>query len=842
MRNTKEIVIIILMLLITIGISIAQDNSTIDDLDNFTMDDFVDEEIISIDLDKYEYLVGDEFAGVIKIKLNKTINPETELTFKVFGNQKILTLAQLLENASINFSMLTGLLDKSYPDVAKVLTFASEGSQKIGVVLPGYSQVQSVTMGISGPANNDIYFPKLDIGDDGVIDWYYLGDLLGFVDESTMPVGLNDNQPGSKVYINDNQTLLCQKIDLPFGRHFQVMANYKKTGSLGNMTAVILAPFSGDFRFLQGGEDRCDMIEGSSFGYKECFEPIELSYAAKGEHLVCIFNSEGYSGNEYEVKSDNSDVTTTAYKCVSEFEGDYACEKITNNDFYIKVKGAEYSQYLDKPAEFSNFELGPDATLMAFRKYVGSDDSDIPYLNFNGVCNEPNCLIPINVYVNGSGTIVFSNLNIDYEFEVPQSENTFYSVVDAEPLIKSIKGNSLENDYELVIPLSAFGLLVPSPPITSVEYLEGFINVYYGEEVAKEKITAYVNAIPLGESESLINETRFNIDKMLTGDSQVQLLLTLLDMKSDLTNAQQQLITLENELKTSGTSVAGSVQSLRASLPKEIKFVNEIKDVQFLEPNDITSEVIGYADVNKVYGLQEKVNVQYTITSYSIVDYNDMNLNYKLVNKAVTAKSDLDKIEVVEVIPKEVTYSLTSIKFEQTPMIVKEDPIVKWFVASLKKGVKKDFNYVIETDASVTDNLKTIIILEIPDVVIPKSECGDLICESDEDEISCPVDCKVEEKSSFGFYIIVLIVILLLVGLGFVGVKMGWISFAKSPFKDEKEMNTVISFVKKIKDTGKSDEEVKKMLLGKSWKVEQVDYAIKQSNKVGVEKKQNEKV
>ncbi len=104
-----------------------------------------------------------------------------------------------------------------------------------------------------------------------------------------------------------------------------------------------------------------------------------------------------------------------------------------------------------------------------------------------------------------------------------------------------------------------------------------------------------------------------------------------------------------------------------------------------------------------------------------------------------------------------------------------------------------------------------------------KNVCGDGYCDFDEDEVNCKEDCA--EKSSFGWVIFLIIVLLAVTGsiIGYYLKKKKNVS--KKIFANQKDLNALIDFIKKAKARKMSDAQIKNLLLQHKWKKEQVELA-----------------
>lgn len=830
--------IMLAVLALAISYSVAQ-STGLAVASNVTSVDVAATSPVAVMLAADKYVQGAEFKGSVKFHFDRPIGTSTRINVKVLGKSKEFMIEQLLQNASKNYTLAAGVLNGTDPAPVKVLSFGGENAQAVGVILPRYADVRSVAMNISGPPGNQVIFPRLDIGDDGTIDWYYLGDLAGFSESPTKPNGLDDSVPGNVVYINDNTSLLCQKIDLPFARHFKIEANYRKVGSLGDVWATILSPFTeGNFDYVMGGAEKCDLAEDAAAGFKECAQPIVLDYAAKGSNLVCIINKGGYDdiakSPEYEIRSNGAAPSTTAFRCMDGVE-EISCNPVTQSNFYIRVKGGKYSMFLDRMSDFSVFSLSPNAVLVAFRKYVGSQEGfdEIPEYNFgNSICQDEKCLVPIKVIVNGSGYVTLENLKVSYIFEaIPSLETNFYSVMENPPMIDKIGAADLSaKPYELEIPLSAFGMPVPLLPIRTLQsakmQMEVAVNGNFSEAGIGE-FTVYSAAIPDDPSKQMIAEAKESLASLSSSaDPDMLSMLEISGMKAAMASAQQQLAGLESEYSASGDSpeLQDKINALRQGLPRGVTLLNGASEVQAVSPEDITSDIVSPDKAEDTYNFQGKASVRSTVKSYAIEDFSGAKSAKSVIVKEITAKGQLSRINVFEVIPKGIANSLGDIKFQQTATPVKDDPIAKWFIGSLGVGARQTYRYVVAGDVASADSVKTIIVQSEPEVreeevEEPAYECGNDVCEEGEDESVCPDDCKKGMSVTMIALIAVGVLALLLAAMRFLKRK-------KSPFARLEDLNAMADFIRKMRTSGKKDDEIAKMLLAKGWKQEHVKFAI----------------
>ncbi|MBS3167924.1 PKD domain-containing protein [Candidatus Woesearchaeota archaeon] len=136
----------------------------------------------------------------------------------------------------------------------------------------------------------------------------------------------------------------------------------------------------------------------------------------------------------------------------------------------------------------------------------------------------------------------------------------------------------------------------------------------------------------------------------------------------------------------------------------------------------------------------------------------------------------------------------------------------------------------VEVDKSTTKNGEVEIL----------SECGNNFCEEDEDELSCPKDCK--KGNTFLFILIgvavIVIGIIIYFGLffkgGFLNKKFGKVvssvsgSFGGGLFKTERDHQSLKMFVQNSLNKGLNEGKIKIALKSKGWRDNQIDSVIRE--------------
>lgn len=126
-------------------------------------------------------------------------------------------------------------------------------------------------------------------------------------------------------------------------------------------------------------------------------------------------------------------------------------------------------------------------------------------------------------------------------------------------------------------------------------------------------------------------------------------------------------------------------------------------------------------------------------------------------------------------------------------------------------------------------DLESVQVEDVPEASVEVdyvSDCGDNICDLDEDSISCPEDCG---EGSNGLLIAILIILIIGVLVVFFGYffKGGLLNKGKAAtFKSEKDHNTLRTFVRNAMNKNLSEEKIKLALKTKGWKDNQINSVI----------------
>ncbi|MFH1065926.1 MAG: hypothetical protein V1734_05470 [Nanoarchaeota archaeon] len=790
---------------------------------------------MEIELSKSSFAVNETITGVLRIPLNENLDAEQEIELRIQIPMKRVsqtkTLASALTNASFNFTQSEPLKEVSNPAATKTLSFSNNGEQSIAIQAGGYSEVQSIDMDMSGPDSNTLDNVRIDVGNDGIIDWYYLGTKNGWASEFTKPEGISETSAPS-ILIWDNNSMYCQVMNLPFAKDFQISAQYQKKNSAGNITAALIDIDGFDeppINMIATNMFECDLPENTDMAWGSC-EISGIEYGFHDKYLFCVYSTNGTGTELYDLKA-TAPPSTTAHKCYRAGDKAGECEELTSKNPQIKIKQATYTKTFKGNIEFTAWDYSPDAVKKAI------EDSTNEYAP-PGICGDFYCTIELKFIANKSGTISLSNLNFEYISEDTLSRVTeFYDIESSSAYIGSItKGASsidLPANATIEIPLEAFGLKVPQTVVSGTNV--GIIEVRFAGKSVNATIAIGGEGIAANPSTApgMIEETRAALTALnaLTGDA--RLALKILHIDEDITAAISELGNLSARASADTPALRAEITSFREKLPKEVILGSSIKDFQLIEPNDITTDIAPAANKESTYYFQEKAQIKASVTTVSIKNFAGATAKYALVKKEITAKSAIAKFDIYEVIEKSVADSTSDIFFETTPSaIVKSDPIVKWFVSSgLATGAKTEQRYMVKSEFDVPmDRVKTIL---VPSEEIgepsaePDSVCGDGICtDYYEDATICPEDCT--SKTPWGIIISIIIMALLLgLYLGFYKGKYSlWnLTKKKKPFTSKSDLESVKSFIRTSRGKGLDDSVTKSRLHEKGWSEEQIKFA-----------------
>lgn len=119
--------------------------------------------------------------------------------------------------------------------------------------------------------------------------------------------------------------------------------------------------------------------------------------------------------------------------------------------------------------------------------------------------------------------------------------------------------------------------------------------------------------------------------------------------------------------------------------------------------------------------LQTQVRVTARMLSAELQSQKD-DKKVTLIEKEVNSNSELDRVSVVEIIPKDLLRTASEARFSNNPIILKEDPIVQWDASSL---TSQKFSYRIEEQKNTNLlSLTATVVLKRP--IIPSKDLNEV--------------------------------------------------------------------------------------------------------------------
>ncbi len=803
--------------LIFIGISYAQE---------------IRDPSIDFNLTKLIYVSNESITGMINLSFNGNIDPGINLTASLNNINYNKMLRDYLVQSNLSFTEVQSRIAASSPGTSKILNFNGPSSNIVGFKLPAHATVSRVDMLITGDASvgltNNV---SLDLGNDGTTDWKYVGSFRGFSGTYSQSSSADLTVQNSFTNLNDNQTYLCESIDLPLSRDFKIFSNYKYngTGTSGDLNAGI---FSLEGTALSGGANTCDLPEPTNeANWYSCNFSYSIPFG--GTQLACIYSN--VSGASYKIGIDPTN-TQTAYRCTGSGSS-ISCNQFAFGDYFIRVQAGNYDTGINGSARLSG------SSTQSNNQPLANAITDV--LSDCSADSDGYCIIPLKFSSGSSGRLILQDLIVTYE---GIDYNQLHDLAITPRYISAVRGNNLTN-YTLYIPLSVFNIKAPTPSGDSAIYS---LRLSAGSSSRSRDLKVYKNAaVQEGERSSQltsdlqnnVNEEIDDLNKVISNKSSLinnlgvgyffdVSLAQLLDIKNQLNSLNAANITF-TEKQTKVSEIESKFNALKPTIPTDVLLVNTLKDTFIAEPNDLDQYVSSDSKKDALL-FQDKLAVSFEANSFT-VQTKTANYDKTSIKRKITAKEAIDNAFVYEEIPKSIANDVNSINFSDINyIIVNADPIVKWPIR-LSPGETKIYSYVV--NGNVMNNVNSIKTLVLQDNILiaakekpqekEKYVCGDNICTTPlEDETTCPQDCLKASKIPWLYIIIGGIIIL--VGIFYFNFYRGRGNIrelTKMPFAAKQDLFNVVSYIKSEVSKGTKKEEVSRKLISKGWTSEQVLYA-----------------
>lgn len=747
----------------------------------------VTESPVSIELDSSKFAKDTDITGTLTLSLSENIDPTERISINFDGDEYTYTLEEILDKANYSIEYDSAEFNATNEATEKTLSFTTAGTQFLGLKIPRYAEVSDMSFSLATTGSPTAV--SMDFGNEGTIDWHYLGSFLGYNTTKITSKDFDDTEEG--IGFVEGEIYYCEILNLPRTKHLTIEAEYTKLGSEGDLQAVALSVPTGNPGIgWSGGSDTCDLPESGPTN--SC--AIEFDYTIEGEYLVCLFNQGSYTegASLYEIPLDNSQETDTAYTCP--LAENSVCEETSFNNFFISAQAGKYNNTLTGDISIEDWETFTGSILTGIKYYVGSE----PY---NGVCKTTSCSIPINVTSEGAGDLTFSDLSLIYEYNsITQGSSTLYDMDVPQEDIIAIEDQVLEEGASIELDLELFTLKKNTIGDYTLEIT--FLNGTTTTALSIKEASEILDATTLIQTAT---EKFSDFTEETTEEYQV---LSMLDEIQKIKQTQADLGEYKNQIGfTDESLLVGEIEATLANLPWEIHTAQTKSETQSLKISDIDES---FGDQEEILAMQDAITVKTTLKTITLTNYNGEEFSYILIKKDFTAKEDLEAVALFEYSP----ISFDELLYTESPDSSLEGKA--GYILDLKEGETKEFYYLTTEAVSLSDFQSIIVFTEEEEI----TSCGDFVCDRTEDSDTCPEDCTEEEGLSPLYIILPGVLIIVLASLFF---------FRKRFFKAKETTSNdpLVNFFKKGLAKGIKKEQLIDTLRKKGWKEADIQAAIK---------------
>jgi len=691
-----------------------------------------------IALETTKIAVNAPVKGTLNISLTEDLDPSEQLQVLFNGRNYTTTIEALLTKANYTIEYESTQFNATNEATEKSLTFSSAGSQFTGFKIPRYAEVSALTFTlVASPVNTVL--PQavgMDLGNEGTLDWYYLGSFLSSNTTKVQSPDL-DSTSESLGYVEAN-TYYCEFLPIPRTKHLLITADYTKLSASGDIKATVLSVPTGDPEVgWEGGSDTCDLPESGSE-----FCTLELEYTIEGEYLVCLSSSGAEGTNLYSIPLDSSQETDTAYTCSTTQNS--VCQETGFNNFFITLQGGVYNNTLSGEIPLEDWETFTDALLTAVQYYVGST----PY---NGLCKTSSCSVPLNVTSKSAGILTVSDLSLIYDFNgITQGSAALYDMSLPQADMTSIESQVLEDGAMIEIPLELL-------EITEATVGDYSLDISFLGDTTSAPISVR-EASEIFDATTLIQTATTRFNEFLDQNTEEYIVLTMLDIVQGLEQTLKDLGGYKNQVGFIEEEILlTQIETTLQELPWEITSSQTTKEILKPKSSDIPASL---ENTEEILTMQEAITVVGTIKTVTIETYRKEATSYILIVKEITANEDIEDAVLYEQSPIPFSTLLYTVRPE------KSSGTEAQYTLSLKSGDTKTV-YYLTTEAVSLDDFQSVLVREetAEETDEPQYICGDGICDATyEDNDSCREDCSGQLNL---WYILIPVVLALLGILGF---------------------------------------------------------------------------
>ncbi len=806
----------------------------------------LEDPIINISLNKQQYLQKDKIVGdIILTFINQTEDKDLEVRFG--PNSDITQLSQLLDILGKTYEITQGekeLVPLKQPDDSIIFPPLV---QELGVSVSKNAKDFTAVGNIGGwdVEGSVPKFPYLDVGSDGLIEWSYLGNLIGWTNY------INENDLGNEagaVDIQNQDTSVCQKINLDSKvKAINVTAKYKSVASGVTVKAKLLSvPDNSKKSF---GTSNCDLNKGNSQWGSCIINFNEIPKVRQGEYLICITSDLGTTTTTTTVPSTtlftvlkDAKSTQKAYICAHKPEGYYECNSNNNYNYFIKASLPIYNGSLDKSS--TPFSEGiTEANLNnSFMSYLSSD-----------ACQnqEENCIVPIEVGSLTQGRLYFNDFTIKVKYQGISEDTKIQKLRSLSDVITKIDSKSLSsNTVKVSIPIRIlYNFSTPTVTTSQVIPLEvrygssraiSFIevnpSVLSGQQEVNVTITnilTLLNSYSNTEAKDLLNKVNINIDSLKSQFLTYELKLGSIESNTSKT---------QNEKDNEKLALLQEVENLKKSVPSYFYSGDKAFNIPAIPPApiDIKASILGDKNFDNVkeyiLSLQDSISISSNAKAFTVKTFGNQSVDYTIITRIVAgAPSDAF---IVDIIPKSIAQSSSNLVLDPSITVLESDPFIKKQL-SLGSGT---LSYMIQgnvVDQITGINTLVVSLINAPSPGTTRSasytnvKCGNDICDVPlEDEKVCPEDCMPKRN----WTLITILLVILVVGIFYINFYKGpgsiqhLFGIKEKLFHSESDKTNLINYTKKALKY-KSKGQIINTLLSKGWSQKQIDFVFKEIQK-----------
>lgn len=359
---------------------------------------------INLDLDKTEYGPESLFSGNLTLNLTGlpvdtllviSVNDEgvakelADTCYSYTETPATYAIASSASNPTITFSEAGSNLDYGFD----INTYSSTIPSSVDA--DGYLKLT----GVSPYAES----PSLDINDDGIIDWEYVGPLkMTGTQINYLPISTNylfnlERENVDKKIYGYSKDEFCENITLPLSQSYKINVSIKKINS-GDLRVRIRDSNRAVVRNASNSEAECLISnDGSTDAYSWVSCEINNTNFIKKQnqnYLVCVYAKGGQSSYPYYyIAFQGPSAINRGYYCNSG-----SCSYANDIDYFIRAYYGDYEK-----------QFSPSVTLTDVIKSSITKCSNNVKVN-----NQVHCIYPLKFMSKSAGSLQIEDVSLSY--------------------------------------------------------------------------------------------------------------------------------------------------------------------------------------------------------------------------------------------------------------------------------------------------------------------------------------------------------------------------------------------------------------------------------------------